>query len=397
MVLVVYAQHLSGVGHYVRGFEIAKALARHHDVWFVEGGRPVPRLAAPGLRSIVLPPIERTMNGMLVSSKDGSADLNLILAERSARLCSALESLRADVLLVEHYPFSKWELEGEILAAVRAARRANPALRVFSSLRDVCRKTRHDGEGVEDYRAQVLRLLEEHFDGLFIHCDPRFSRLEEHFDGAGEIPVPVEYTGFVAEEPPDRISGVDRGDRQAQELEQASRRGFAVLSAGGGARAFPMVRAVVEAWRLLAGASGETGGRQLRLFTGLYWSEAQRRELEQAVEDLPVFVHAFSPDFQSWMCASELSISRAGYNTCAGILRCRARALLIPDEHMSDQPFRAERLAALGLAEVATLEPPDPGALRESIQRALARQRPVHELSLDGAERTRRLIEDLAG
>ena len=101
----------------------------------------------------------------------------------------------------------------------------------------------------------------------------------------------------------------------------------------------------------------------------------------------------FDPDFLEWLAVAELSVSRAGYNTCANLLEVGRRAVLIPDLSMSDQPVRARRFAALGLAEV--LEDPSPEACAEGILRALARPEPRHDLALDGAERTRRLIEAL--
>jgi predicted glycosyltransferase len=60
---------------------------------------------------------------------------------------------------------------------------------------------------------------------------------------------------------------------------------------------------------------------------------------------------------------------------------------------MSDQPLRARRLRELGLAEVH--EDPEPVTWPAAIRRALARPRPVHDLDLDGAAATRRLLEAL--
>ena len=41
MKVLIYAQHLSGVGHRVRALELARALAERHEVALVDGGRHV--------------------------------------------------------------------------------------------------------------------------------------------------------------------------------------------------------------------------------------------------------------------------------------------------------------------------------------------------------------------
>jgi predicted glycosyltransferase len=53
--IMLYSQALSGVGHYVRSFEIARALSQRHEVQLVDGGRRVPRAADNEVRRLVLP------------------------------------------------------------------------------------------------------------------------------------------------------------------------------------------------------------------------------------------------------------------------------------------------------------------------------------------------------
>src|SRR4030095_7923839 len=96
----------------------------------------------------------------------------------------------------------------------------------------------------------------------------------------------------------------------------------------------------------------------------------------------------FTSDFLGWVERADLSISRAGYNTCTNLLETRTRALLLPDPRMSDQRLRAQRFAEHGLAEVVHEEEPSVELLAEAIEAALRREPPRHAFDLDGAQQT---------
>lgn len=50
--VLCHAQHFKGIGHFVRMHAIARGMSEAHDVYLVDGGRPVPR--RPGPRPIEL-------------------------------------------------------------------------------------------------------------------------------------------------------------------------------------------------------------------------------------------------------------------------------------------------------------------------------------------------------
>jgi predicted glycosyltransferase len=375
--VLIHAQHLSGVGHAVRAHELARALGAAHAVVLTDGGRAVPRPPAHGsIERLSLPRLVRGAGGL--APLDAGGGLAEVLAERSVRLRAEAARFAPDVLLVEHYPFSKWELEAEILAAVEAVRAANPAALVVCSLRDVCPKTRHE-PGVA-WAARVAAALRQHYDALLVHADPRFTRLQEHFPEGAALELPVFHTGFVAEQPRDSRPPTPGG--------------FAVLSVGGGgAGSADFALRCIEAWRRLHAARA-TGGRSLVIFAGLAWSRDEHAAVRAAAADGPFRLEPFGPDFLAWLSAADLSISRAGYNTCTNLLATGCPALLVPDSGMSDQAFRAARLCELGLAEIAA---PDASAepLAHAMTRALRRPRSRPFLDLDGARRSRALLETL--
>jgi len=376
--VLCYAQHLSGIGHFVRTHALACGLAKAHDVLLVDGGQPVPRLPAPSaMRLLALPRLHR-QHGALASLV-GDRPLAEVMEGRIHRLVAAITEAPLDVVTIEHYPWSKWELEAEVLATIGAARRSNPAVRVVCSLRDIAPRTRYEAVPEREYERRVLDRLAAHFDAVLVHADPRFTRLEEHFGRVPDLPVPWAYTGFV--------STAGSGHEPTSVVLPEP---YAVLSAGSGADELPFLLAASEAFGQVA-ARGDLGAMCLVVFAGPSLAE---RDLD-ALRQRSAIVLSFSPEFPAWLRRSALSVSRAGYNTCADLLNARVPAVLVPHPRMSDQGLRAERMRAHGLAAVIMGDPPDVEAFIEAIRTVSAERPAPHSFALCGVEATRTLLEGL--
>jgi len=376
MRIVCHAQALQGVGHWVRMQTIARGLAERHEVHLVDGGRPVPRpAAAREPRPIRLPALARGEGGLRAVAPDAPA--GAVLAARAAGLADAVGRIRPDAVLIDHWPFGKWELEPEIDGMIAAARRAAPGARIVCSLRDLVPQTRHEAVPPDAWAGRVCALLRTRCDAVVVHADPAFVRLDEYFPALATVALPVRYTGFVvppAAPPP------------------PAARPYAVLSCGGGARSGAFLRAAIEAFRSLH-ARGVLGRTELRVFPGAWGPPDEPAALRAAAAGAPVHVEGFSPEFPRWLAGAVLSIGRAGYNTAAQLLRARVRAVVVPDAGMSDQGPRARRLAARGLATVVEGDPPRADDLAAAIRAALAGPAPRHALDLDGVAATRALLE----
>ncbi len=386
--ILVHAQHLSGIGHWVRSHAIAQALATRHTVWLTDGGRPVPTAPAPGVHLLRLPRLHRGAHGL--APLERGARLPAVLAARRRLLVQAVAALRPDVVVVEHYPFSKWELETEILATIRATRAAAPGARIVCSLRDIAPQTAQERLAPECHARRVLDRLRHHFDALLVHADPALARLEEHFPAAARIPVPVICTGLVAKPPGARPSAAARATRRAA----TGGAPYVLVTVGGGAGDPRFPRLCLAAWARVRRTAALRGHR-LVVLAGLAWSPRRRAALARAGGP-GVAVQAFVPDVRPWLRGATLVVAHAGYNTATDVLATRARAVLAANPRMSDQPARAQRLAALGLVDT-----PDPvrrplDALVQAMRRALGRPRRRAAVDLDGAAATRRAIEALA-
>jgi predicted glycosyltransferase len=223
--------------------------------------------------------------------------------------------------------------------------------------------------------------LNAYFDALMVHGDPRISRLEDHFPWVEDIGIPVIYTGFVSE----KLNGQQHLDHETR---------YVLVSAGGGAEGYAIAAPCVAAWKRLH-AEGKVDDREMVIFSGLYVEDAHFEALQQMCAGGPFRLARFTSDFLQWMDGADLSISRAGYNTCMNVLETQTRAIFVPSIAMGDQEFRAQRLADLGLAQTISPDRVTPERISEAIFEGLNQPAPEHMLALDGAEQTRKLIENL--
>lgn len=373
--VLLHAPHLSGVGHHVRMREIARALAPRHDVAFFGGGRAVPGDWPAGVRHLPLPGLHRSPAGL--APLGAGAALAATLAARVAAIRMAVGNLQPDIVVIEHYPFSKWELAGEFEALIDAARQARPRSRIVCSVRDIPRQTRHEACPPAEWAARVAGTLNERFDALLVHGDPALTPLADALPTAAALCIPVHYTGLVSEPVPT--------EQPADGPVSAT--GYVLASIGGGVDAAGLLRLCREAWGQLPPAL--RSGRHLLLCHGLDDGAASG-----SVDD----VHAlpFSDDFLHRLAGADLSVSYAGYNTCTNLLATRVRAVVVPNPRMSDQAARADVLAQLGVARVLPADGLTATALADAMADALQGPRQEHAVALDGAATTVRLLEELA-
>jgi predicted glycosyltransferase len=379
--VLFYCQHSLGLGHLVRSFALAGALAERFRVVLLNGGRlprglPVP----PGVEVESLPPLGMDLDGTLVS-RDGRRSPERALELRRERMLALQAQLRPDVVFVELFPFGRKKFATELVPLLEAARE-DGALTVCS-LRDILVGSRRD-QAKFDERASVT--ANRLFDAILVHSDPQFARLEESFRPATPLRVPVHYTGFV-------VPGRDKA-RALAPTPAAPRRPRVVVSAGGGAYGGALLRAAAEAYRLeLAGA-----GVDMRIVAGPFLSDAEWHALREAARRQPgLDVRRSVPDLPAELRSAAASVSQCGYNTTLDLLRTGVPALVVPfaDGDEDEQTRRAERLERLGAVRVLPADRADGTALAAAIKELLAfRPAPV-ALDLDGARNTALAVSNL--
>lgn len=384
MKIVHYCQHVLGVGHLFRSLEIARALSGH-EVALVSGG-PEARIEPPAHVSLLrLPGLMMRDDFSEMFPLEPGRSLEEVKAERARLLLEHFRRLAPAILLVELFPFGRNQFSFELLPLLKGIRQGRfGPVKVVCSLRDILVEKANKAK----YEARVVQRLNEFFDLLAIHADPRLLRLEATFGGLDLVRIPVRYTGFVTPRPEPGAGAALRG-----ELGLDDGQPLIVASAGGGKVGGRLLFAALSAFARL-----KLPGARLRVFSGPYMDEEEYAALARQAEATPgVALKRFTGRFLNYLAAADLSLSQAGYNTAMNILATDAPALVWPFAQNREQRMRAERLERLGALSVlsdADLEPERLAARMAEVLRA-GRQKGPTAVDIDGAAHTARLLWEL--
>jgi len=369
MKIMLYSQHILGIGHFFRSMEIARAL-HGHEVMFVEGGDPLPGFTPPAhVSRFMLPPLMMDAEFKAMEVRGGS--LEDVKRARTKLLSEAFRDFAPQVLMTELFPFGRRQFRFELMPILQMIRENRMSVKVVCSLRDILVEKTNQAA----YEAWVLDLLNTYYDLLLVHSDPRLIVLEETFSQVDKIRVPIHYTGFVT--------------RPLPNVRKEPGRKVIVASSGGGKVGVDLLASAIVAAQSLPDPN-----LLLKVFIGPFMEDADRDFLQNlAVGDSRTTLHVFSPDFLAELMAAELSISMAGYNTCMDILNTGVKALVFPFPQNREQTLRAKKLESLGLVGIlGTLSSEN---LSETIDEALKeawQSSPELSLDLAGAERTAHFI-----
>ncbi len=379
MRVLIYCQHVWGVGHLFRIREICRKLARH-DLILVTGG-PKVDVRLPGhVRQFHLPTLQADTSGKLYS--DDGRPAKQVWSDRIDRFINLFRREAPDTFLIELYPLGRTAFRRELDPVLTRLHEGQlPPCRVYCSVRDIL----VEKSDPEAYTRRVQATLNRWFDALLVHADPSVVRLDETFPDVAGINIPVVYTGYVA--PPPNPS-IDRAAfRRSAGLAAADK--LVVVSAGGGKSGYPLLKTVLAAQTLLADRSST----KIVMFTGPFLDD-RRFDALQTAAGPQVMVRRFTSDFRSWLAAADLSISMAGYNTCMNLLTARLPAFVWPFNGDREQPLRAARLAEKGWVSVLKAADLEPSRLAARVQAALSTApQPRPPVDLGGAARTARYLE----
>jgi len=368
------------MGHLLRSFGLSRALAKRFAVTFVNGGRVPDGIPTPaGIDRVDLAPIGMDEDTNLVSREAGTS-VEAAMASRRATLLATVERIRPTAIVVELFPFGRKKFADEILGMLAAAQHGpEGAPLAVCSLRDILVSGRRDQARHDDRAAQTVN---DWFDAVLVHSDPRFARLEDTFRPAVAMTRPILHTGFVR----GHGAGSGRAFPRARQV---------IVSAGGGLVGGPLFRAAVAAHRL----SWSRLRLPMRIIAGPFLPDDQYASLATEVAALEgLTLERSVPDLSAELARATCSVSQCGYNTAMDLLGSGVSALVVPyatnrETEQHDRAARLERLGAVQTLPAATLDGP---RLAAAIER-LADFRPApNGLDLEGAEKSALLIEQLA-
>ena len=419
--IVFFSQHFLGVGHHFRNFQIVRALAKSHEVYFVDGGREVHRIDIPSVTTIRLPALFKDVESQRIVCEDPKFSLRKAQEKRRRILLEKIAQIQPDIFVIELFPFARTRLYKELIPAIQKARAINPEVKVVCSVREIIKKTpekelstkkpphpetsffvpkmiwyavsfwRKDEKNkrlARLYYERVVPVLNLHFNYVLIHGDPRLFQLESFFPWTENIEIPIEYTGYVSEKLKSHDSDTQKTiDKQGP---------YVLVSAGGGILGWDMITTAVQTWKILRG-NGYIQNMKMVIFVGVFMKDAEYDAIKEMCTEDFFCLSRFTNNFLQWMQGAELSISQAGYNTCMNVLETGVKAILvpIPAETDLDQAPRAEKFSKLGIADMIRSEELSLERMANAILERLRKPRVKHNILLDGAERTRQLLSSL--
>jgi predicted glycosyltransferase len=388
MKIMVYCQHVLGVGHICRIMLILEQL-RDHRVCLVLGGPPVTVTIPAHVEVFQLPGLrmDEEFSGLLPVT--GGLEVETIKQQRKQQLQELFRSLEPDLLLVELFPFGRNGFRFELLPLLELARQQKKC-RIACSVRDIL----VDRDNTVKFEQRVIDRLNSYFHLLLIHGDPALIRLEQTFSRMTDIRIPIAYTGYVCAVPkPDDRKRI----RSRLGMGTGKNEKLILVSAGSGSVGINLIRAAASAFTLLKPGLCKT----MLVFTGPYLSDNDFKQLasdchNSRTADRIIRIERFTNDFPAWLAAADLSISMAGYNTTMNLIAAGCPALVYPFAQNHEQRMRAERLEERGLLQMLTEQELEPGLLAKKITRSLAKE-PVPDagIMLDGARQTAGLLGQL--
>lgn len=374
--VLVYVQHLLGIGHLMRARLIAEALAaRGFDVHLVSGGMPIGGRMPAGVRTVQLPPV-RVSDASFTPLRDG--DFNPVddafRARRRDLLLEAYDDARPDAVVFETFPFGRRALRFELFPLLERIDATRPRPLVIGSIREILQVQQKP-----EREREMLGWAARWFDAIFVHGDRRFARFEDTFSFADELQPPVHYTGFVFSD----------GSHPRDVDLDGSGRDEIVVSAGGGGVGIELLAAALAAqphsrfrdltWRVLAGPNiPEQGMARLRSLAGAR-----------------AIVERSRVDFAALLGRAFVSISQAGYNTTLDVLASGARPVIVPftGNSETEQKARGARLREFALAVVVDDRSLTAEALAQAVDDAGTRTSFGHfDFDSDGAARTASML-----
>ena len=371
--LLFYCQPVLGIGHYIRSRAIVRAL---HDfgVCFVNGGEIVRGLEMPPEVEVVnLPALKSDAEFQQLQLSEIVQSLDEVKAQRTQQLLATYNRVKPDVVVIELFPFGRRKFDFELLPLLNAIQ---PSTKVVCSLRDILVSKRQQSQ----FEEEACALMNQYFDLLLIHSDPKFQRLDETFPRVNDLACKVQYTGFVAQTRAMRYGERERPDTSPMIL----------VSIGGGRVGHELIECAIAASALL------TTPHHLHIVTGPHCPDEIFAQLQPRIAAQPtITIERFTPDFPARLQQADLSISMAGYNTCMDILSAGVRAILYPftGNNNQEQTMRARKLEQLG--RVRIIQQLHPERLAEAITQSLQAPVPTITLDLNGAAETARILAAL--
>ena len=369
--VLIYVQHLLGVGHLQRAIHLSTALLQQgFRVDLVSGGMPGHFPAAQALRVHQLPPLyspDGSFSRLLDANGEDIDDH--WRDQRKQQLLQIFDACAPQVLITETFPFGRRMLQFELLPLLRASRESGDCKLVIASIRDILQPKSKPGRNRE-----TCDLIDAWYDRVLVHGDENIARLEDSFALSQCIEDKLFYSGYICAQ---EAHSAPAGEGVNEVL----------VSAGGSATGLQILQTALRA-------------KSLSALNHLHWRllvspaiPANDFNQLQAMAGDGVTIERNRPDFSELIKRAQLSISQAGYNTMTDLLNSETAAVVIPyaEADEKEQSLRAQALQLRGRVIALDQSGLTAASLAEAINAALARH-PELAVNLDGATNSATMI-----
>lgn len=364
-----------GLGHLRRTMTLAEALRREFEdasVLVTTGSPCATHFAhADGIDVVKLPSVTKDDGGAYVPRSLGGA-IEPLVELRRRMLLEIHDCFAPDVLVVDHQVLG---LAGELDLVLRVARERGT--RTILGVRDIIDSP--DVVAREWGQPRIRHALAHQYDRICVYGAP------EVFDPREQYPIPVELRDRL-----EFVGYVGRSDVPAPVPRDRRQRDHVLVTVGGGEDGDERIETYLDALEISPPDWDST------LVLGPLFDGEQARSIKRRVRELPrVEVQRFHADVPHLLAHSDAVVGMAGYNSVVEFLQSGVPTVLCPRSFpRREQLLRAERMAAMGLAEC--VPSPAPVVLRAAVERALSLGRRETWLPpMDGATGVCRVAREL--
>ncbi len=361
--VLLWVQHLMGIGHVMRAGAIASALCdRGADVCVLVGGAVVASEDFGTSDVVRLPPAKAAdMPQTGIVDLDGHPLNDTWYAARRDRLMKTAQDFMPDVIVTEQYPFGRRAFEFELRPLMAWAK--SNGIPLVGSVRDILVKKKKP-----ERNRQMADTVLEFYDTVMVHGDSDVIPFDTTFPETARIRDRIVYTGYVA-----------RPQEAATHLGQDE----VIVSAGGGRYGERLYKTALAA-RALSPLKDHTW----RILVGGHAGPEMLQTLKATAAD-GVIVEPARADFPGLLRNAALSISQCGYNTALDVLATEVPSVMVPytGDEETEQTLRARSFEARGLCVAIDENDLSPEVLSDAIAKALS-QRSAGDAppSINGAE-----------
>jgi predicted glycosyltransferase len=371
--VIIHCQYVYGLGHLVRALHLAKGLAKHFDVYFLNGGEVVKNFGIDvSIQFIQLPAIYKKEDSTELTSVSGDLSLSECFELRDKILLETVQMVKPDVVITEHFPFGLL-FEKEATRLITYAKEANPTSKIVCSVRDVIESTKG---GNNDQK--TVGILNELYDLILIHGIEKLIPVESSFPLVKSIKTKIVYTGYV-------IDPVLRNNE--------NRSNTILVSVAGGRVGSELLYAVIKAFELVRTKSNYS----LVIFNGAFIDDFIAMSKDNRVR----YFNFDRKEFLKQLSQSDISISLGGYNSTMESLYAGNKVIIYNRKFLGsneEQSIRISTLKNLGLIDMISLEDLEVKSLASKLLSQINRanqERQNSKIDFRGLENTIHQIKQL--